>query len=377
MARERPAEWVLLALTAVAASTDAVSYLGLGKVFPANMTGNTVLLGIGISGGEYGKAGRSAVALGGFVVGAMFAGVLTAGREWRAVVTRGSAVEVLALGAACGWWLAEGDQRPASVTHGLIALVSVAMGVQSAAVNRLGLGVSTTYITGTWTNLSSWVATRLRKPAREQRQHARQALVLTCYFGAALLAGFVRDRAGAPAIAIPFGLLACLVLGRSAAALPRRGARVARTYPHVKGAAMAQTVADVMTRDPVMIDADEPIATAARQMRDKDIGAVLVEDHGHTVGILTDRDIVVRIVADRQDYGMPARQVCSGSTLQTVHPETPLAEAVELMRKQSVRRLPVVDAEQHALGMISLGDLAMERDEQSALADISAAEPNT
>ena len=227
--RDRPREGLLLALTAVAASTDAVSYLGLGNVFPANMTGNTVLLGIGLATGSFARAGRSAVALAAFVAGAAGAGVLGRSVGWRSLVTRGLLAETALLAAACGWDLAVAD----APRHALIALASLAMGLQSGIVLRLGVGVSTTYITGTWTAVSGWFADRLGGGPRgdgdgdadadgdgDGSQGAR-ALVLGCYFGAALLAGGIFALTGRVAIVVPAGGLA-LTLGRRLVVQRRR-----------------------------------------------------------------------------------------------------------------------------------------------------------
>jgi len=130
-----------------------------------------------------------------------------------------------------------------------------------------------------------------------------------------------------------------------------------------------------MTRDPRSVDPDAPVWAAAEQMRDADAGAVIVTDREQVVGILTDRDIAVRVVADRRDPGTPVRQVCSNAAIKAVTPDTPVEQAVQTMRSAAVRRLPVVQ-DGRAVGIVSLGDLAIERDERSALADISAAAPN-
>jgi CBS domain-containing protein len=138
---------------------------------------------------------------------------------------------------------------------------------------------------------------------------------------------------------------------------------------------MAECVRDVMTRDPLQISADKTIAGAARLMRDEDIGDLIVSDGSRVLGVVTDRDIVVRAVAEGLD---PTREtvdtVFSGGA-STVSSDAPIEEAVRMMRENAVRRLPVVDGEQ-LVGVVSLGDLAMKRDETSALADISAAPPN-
>lgn len=138
---------------------------------------------------------------------------------------------------------------------------------------------------------------------------------------------------------------------------------------------MSQTVAEVMTRDPLTIDAELPTVAAAEQMRDLNVGAVVVADGGKLRGILTDRDIVVRLVTEHRDPQTPAGDVCSPAE-HTVTPDASVADAVSMMRKAAVRRLPVVEHGE-PVGIVSLGDLAMERDEKSALADISAAKPNT
>jgi CBS domain-containing protein len=139
---------------------------------------------------------------------------------------------------------------------------------------------------------------------------------------------------------------------------------------------MAQTVADVMTKNPATIERGESAAEAARLMARGDMGDVIVLDNGTVTGIVTDRDIAVRLVAEEKDPRTPVAEIVTDGGLVTVAPNTPLEEAVALMRRHAVRRLPVVQAGR-AVGVVSLGDLAIERDEESALADISAAAGNT
>lgn len=139
---------------------------------------------------------------------------------------------------------------------------------------------------------------------------------------------------------------------------------------------MASTVADIMTSNVVTVEADAPIVDVARRMRDDGIGDVLVMDHGRLAGIVTDRDIVVRGIAEgRAPEQMTVRDVCSGE-ITTVTRDTSLQDAVRTMRQKAVRRLPVVDDGQ-PVGVVSIGDFAMEVDSDSALADISAADSNT
>jgi CBS domain-containing protein len=139
---------------------------------------------------------------------------------------------------------------------------------------------------------------------------------------------------------------------------------------------MARTVADVMTRNPATIETQQPVLEAARLMRDDGSGAVIVLDNGTVTGIITDRDIAVRVVAEGKGPDTPVRDGCSAEGLRTVGPDTSLEQAVQVMRVAAVRRLPVVE-NGSAVGVLSLGDLAMELDETSALADISAAVPNS
>jgi CBS domain-containing protein len=139
---------------------------------------------------------------------------------------------------------------------------------------------------------------------------------------------------------------------------------------------MATTVREVMTESPVILQADTPLIDGARRMRDENIGDVLVMKDGRLCGIVTDRDIAVRAVAEGKD---PKRtqigDICS-QQLVTIGADHPVSEAVSVMRSKALRRLPVMEGDK-PVGIISIGDLAVERDPKSALAEISAAEPNS
>lgn len=138
---------------------------------------------------------------------------------------------------------------------------------------------------------------------------------------------------------------------------------------------MAQKVREVMTSAPIALQSNAPIQEAARQMRDQGIGGVPVVDGDRIRGIVTDRDIVVRTLAEGRDpTTMSVGEICS-SDLVFVGPEDDADQAVELMRMRAVRRIPVVEGSS-LVGLISIGDMALDRDESSALADISAAPPN-
>jgi CBS domain-containing protein len=139
-------------------------------------------------------------------------------------------------------------------------------------------------------------------------------------------------------------------------------------------AGMTRTVQDVMVADVVVVPSTTTLAEAAEQMRDHDIGDVIVQDAPGVEGILTDRDIVVRAAAESVDLDVvTVGDICS-TGLATVRPDDTCDRAVALMRERAVRRLPVME-DGRIVGVISLGDLAIDLDRRSVLADISAAEP--
>ncbi|MFC4628460.1 CBS domain-containing protein [Promicromonospora alba] len=135
-----------------------------------------------------------------------------------------------------------------------------------------------------------------------------------------------------------------------------------------------QTVADVMTPAPTTIGMSATLETAARTMAAQDVGALVVQAGNTTVGIVTDRDLVVRGLAEGLGLEAMVGEVASEELL-SIGPSVPVETAVELMRVAAVRRIPVMDGDD-AVGIISIGDLAIERDPTSAPADISAAEPD-
>jgi CBS domain-containing protein len=137
-----------------------------------------------------------------------------------------------------------------------------------------------------------------------------------------------------------------------------------------------QTIDQVMTRDPLTVEEGSPVIEAARMMRDANIGDVLVSrPDGSICGIVTDRDLALQVVAEGADpNSLTVRDVC-GHNLESVESSDPVAAAVSKMREKAIRRLPVID-DGKLVGIVSLGDLAMERDPESALADISESPPN-
>lgn len=139
---------------------------------------------------------------------------------------------------------------------------------------------------------------------------------------------------------------------------------------------MADFVRDVMTTGVVVVRPDASLVEAAQLMRAQDIGDVLVAVEGRVLGVLTDRDITLRAVADGADpLTVSAQAICTPNPV-VVTPDDAVSAAVGLMRDHAVRRLPVVE-DGRPVGMVSLGDLALTQDPSSALADISGADPNT
>lgn len=138
---------------------------------------------------------------------------------------------------------------------------------------------------------------------------------------------------------------------------------------------MAQSINEVMTHDPVTVETSTTVAEAAKLMRDNDTGALIVTEGGSVSGIVTDRDITVRAVADGQDpSSCEVGQVATTSTV-TLTPDQSVDDAIDLVREHDIRRVPVVQ-DGKPVGIVSLGDLAIERDADSALADMSSAPQN-
>jgi CBS domain-containing protein len=138
---------------------------------------------------------------------------------------------------------------------------------------------------------------------------------------------------------------------------------------------MARTIKDVMTSKPIVYPASATIAEAAQGMRELDIGDVLVERDGVVCGIVTDRDIVVRAVADSSAPDIvTVGEICS-DVLVSLSPSDSIEKATQLMRDHALRRVPVIQ-DGTAIGIVTLGDLSIERDSSSTLAAISSSPPN-
>jgi CBS domain-containing protein len=126
-------------------------------------------------------------------------------------------------------------------------------------------------------------------------------------------------------------------------------------------------IRDIMTQNPRTVSPQDSIQAAARIMRDEDTGVVPIVDNGRPIGVVTDRDIVVRAVADGPQLDRPVRDIASRG-LVSVSPDMSTREAAELMAEHQVRRLPVVEGDR-LVGIVSLGDLAVKEARDSRTGD--------
>lgn len=142
---------------------------------------------------------------------------------------------------------------------------------------------------------------------------------------------------------------------------------------------MAQSVREVMTENPIVLPVDASVQDAAVRMRDQNIGDIIVEKDGALYGLVTDRDIVVRVIAEGKDATATDLQSICSRDLVTLAPEDSVKDARRVMEEKSVRRLPVVEGGSNGkvVGIVSLGDIATEKKPKSTLGKISAAAANT
>ncbi|MBA2615910.1 MAG: CBS domain-containing protein [Actinobacteria bacterium] len=123
------------------------------------------------------------------------------------------------------------------------------------------------------------------------------------------------------------------------------------------------SIRDVMTSNPTTCERSASVADAARVMAQEDVGPVPIVEGGRVVGIVTDRDIVVRVVAEGRDPSSTTLGEIVSSDLVTVQPDSPLSEALELMAQNQVRRIPVVEGDQ-LVGIVAQADVARAADEE-------------
>lgn len=128
---------------------------------------------------------------------------------------------------------------------------------------------------------------------------------------------------------------------------------------------MGTKVSDVMTARPHAVTPDTPVSQVAELMAAEDVGAMPIVDGDRLLGLITDRDIVVRAIAKGKDpRGMPVSEVATEDVV-AVAPNDDLSEALKLMAQYQVRRVPVVDGESHLVGVISQADVALTTKEKT------------
>jgi CBS domain-containing protein len=131
-----------------------------------------------------------------------------------------------------------------------------------------------------------------------------------------------------------------------------------------EGSEMGKNIRELMTDKPCSIDADKSVAHAAKMMRDENVGLAPIVEGDRLVGTLTDRDIAVRVVAEGRDpESTPAREVAS-TDLVTVRPQQDLDEALQLMARHQVRRLPVIEEDGRLVGVLAQADVARHGDDK-------------
>jgi CBS domain-containing protein len=127
---------------------------------------------------------------------------------------------------------------------------------------------------------------------------------------------------------------------------------------------MGKTIRDLMTSNPCTIDADKPVAHAAKMMRDEDVGLAPIVEGNKLIGTLTDRDIAIRVVAEGKDPQSTTVREVATTKLVTIDPDQDLDEALRLMAKNQVRRLPVVEEDGKLAGVVAQADVARHASEK-------------
>jgi CBS domain-containing protein len=126
---------------------------------------------------------------------------------------------------------------------------------------------------------------------------------------------------------------------------------------------MAKSVQELMTRNPCSIDADKSVTYAAKMLRDEDVGLAPIVEGDRLVGTVTDRDITIRVVAEGKDPESTKVKDIASINLVTVDPRQDLDEALKLMAKHQVRRLPVTEEGGRLVGLVAQADIARSGNE--------------
>jgi CBS domain-containing protein len=123
---------------------------------------------------------------------------------------------------------------------------------------------------------------------------------------------------------------------------------------------MGKSIRDVMTTNPSAVNPSTPIVEAARLMKTEDVGPLPIVEGDRLVGILTDRDIVVRGIAEGKDVQSTTAGEIASRDVVSIDPDQPLDEALRLMGQHQVRRLPVTEEDGRLVGIVAQADVALE-----------------
>jgi len=126
---------------------------------------------------------------------------------------------------------------------------------------------------------------------------------------------------------------------------------------------MGQIIKDVMTSNPCSIDAEKSVAYAAKMMREEDVGLAPIVEGDKLIGMLTDRDIAIRVVAEGRNPDQVKVADVASKQVVTIDPQQDLDEALRIMAKHQVRRLPVVEEDGKLVGVVAQADIAREGDD--------------
>jgi CBS domain-containing protein len=128
---------------------------------------------------------------------------------------------------------------------------------------------------------------------------------------------------------------------------------------------MGQSIREAMTTQPKSVEASTSVVDAARLMEAENVGSVPVVEDGRLVGMITDRDIAVRVVGEGKDSQSTTVAEIASRELVTVDPQQNLDEALRLMAQHQVRRLPVVEEDGRLVGILAQADVAREGDDRA------------
>ena len=127
---------------------------------------------------------------------------------------------------------------------------------------------------------------------------------------------------------------------------------------------MGKSVRESMTSNPCAIDADKPVSYAAKMMKDEDVGFAPIVEGDRLIGTVTDRDIVLRVVAEGKDPASVSVREIASTELVTVDPQQDLDEALHLMAQHQIRRVPVVEEDGRLVGVVAQADVARDASEK-------------